>query len=65
MSVNQVNFKGNDLQQLSSIHSFGNLVSYDSDLKNAGPASEPVSTQRVLAHTCKCCEHSEGVGSYL
>ena len=53
LSVNQVNFEGNDLEQYSSIHSFGNLVSYDSDLKNADPTSEPVMAKRVLADACK------------
>ncbi|KAK2162646.1 hypothetical protein NP493_1512g00040 [Ridgeia piscesae] len=60
LSVNQVNFEGNDLEQFSSIHSFGNLVSYESDLKNADPTSEPVMAKRVLEDAYQDGEASGG-----
>ena len=48
LALSQVNFEGNDLSSSAGqpLHSFGNLVSYDSDFQH-DTAGLPVSARRV------------------
>ena len=54
LALSQVNFEGNDLNAGPGggvpLHSFSNLVSYDSDFKD-GAGGRPVSARRVQSNT--------------